>query len=76
MITAFSPISTSSRISAPGSIRAFTFLMSISGKALLRQVVSTRQASIFSRFSSRIGPSSDQSPNTILSPTPNTVEKP
>ena len=55
IITAPSPISTLSRIIAPGSMRALTFLMSSSGSALLRQSFSITMSSIASLLRSMTG---------------------
>ena len=76
MMTAPLPMLTFSRISAPGSMRACMPFMSSSGTALLRRSFSITMSSMLSRFCSRIGPSSLQSPNTILSPAPNTLALP
>ena len=76
MITAFLPMVTFSRISAPGSMRAGMAFMSSSGTALLRRSFSITMSSILSRLASRMGASSAQSPNTTLSPAPNTFALP
>ena len=77
MMTAPSPISTCSRRIAPGSMRALMFRRSSRGTAELRRSFSATRSVICSAFRSRIGASSDQSPNTIrLSPLPNTWAEP
>ena len=77
MITAPSPISTFSRMMAPGSIRAFSPFRSSSGTPELHRSFSTTQSVILSRLASRMGPSSFQSPNTVKLPAlPKTLAEP
>ena len=74
MTTALSPISTCSRMMAPGSIRAFRFFLSSRGMAELRLSFSTTTWLMLPALASRTGPISFQSPNTILlSPQGNTT---
>ena len=77
MITALSPMDTCSRMMAPGSMRALMFFMSSRGMALLRQSFSMTMSRIFPALSARMGPSSRQSPNTVLlEPSPKTLAEP
>ena len=77
MMTAPSPISTFSRMMAPGSIRALRSFRSSRGTPEFRRSFSTTQSVIFSRLSSRMGASSAQSPKTMrLFPSPNTSADP
>ena len=64
MMTAPSPISTFSRMMAPGSMRALTFFMSSRGTPELRRSFSTTQSVMLAALDSRMGPSSLQSPKT------------
>ena len=77
MMTALSPISTCSRMMAPGSMRALRFFRSSMGMALLRRSFSMTRSSMWSTLSARMGPSSRQSPKTtLLGPSPNTWAEP
>ena len=77
MMTALSPISTCSRMMAPGSMRALIFLRSNMGMALLRRSLSMTISSMLSTWSARMGPSSRQSPKTtLLVPSPKTWAEP
>ena len=70
MMTAPSPISTFSRMKAPGSIRALMFFMSSRGTPEFRRSFSTTQSVMLAALASRMGPSSDQSPKTVKLPLP------
>ena len=77
MITAPRPISTFSRMMAPGSIRAGMAFMSSRGTPEFLRSFSTTTSAMAAEFFSRMGPSSDQSPNTIrLFPSPKTLAEP
>ena len=77
MITAFLPISTCSRMMAPGSMRAGISFRSSRGTPELRRSFSTSQSAILSALASRMGFSVSQSPNTMrLFPSPNTRAEP
>ena len=77
MMTAPWPISTFSRMMAPGSIRAWTHLRSSRGTPEFRRSFSTTRSAIFSRLASRMGPSSAQSPKTVkLFRSPKTLAEP
>ena len=77
MMTALSPISTCSRIMAPGSILALIPFMSSRGMALLRRSFSTTMSAMRAALAARRGPSSRQSPNTtLLRPSPKTWAEP
>ena len=76
-MTAFSPMVTFSRMMAPGSIRAGMSFRSSRGTPELRRSFSTTQSATRSRFPSRMGRSSSQSPKTMrLFPSPNTLAGP
>ena len=64
--TALSPISTSSRMMAPGSMRALRSLVSSRGMAELRLSLSTTSWSMSPAWAWRTGAMSFQSPKTIL----------
>ena len=77
IMTAPSPISTFSRMMAPGSIRALMSLRSSRGTPEFRRSLSTTKSAMRSRLFSSMGPSSAQSPKTVkLFPEPKTLAEP
>ncbi len=66
MMTALSPISTFSRMMAPGSMRAWMPFLSSMGTPVLRPSFSTTWSTMASPAASSAGASFSQSPKTTL----------